>query len=254
MKKKKSVFVLKLINIILKMNKILIVRNERNEGAGLLYEVLKEQNIEADEIDLDGGDEFPSPLNYKALIVLGGPDSANDTTTKMVAEIERLKEALAANIPYLGICLGLQALVKAAGGEVVKCKRKELGFRDSNNELFRIELTEAGKNDPLFERLGNHFPVFEVHGETVVITNHMTLLGAGKECKNQIVKVAEKSYGIQCHFELTREMFVQWMDYIPELGAIDQEQCVVDYGSFYEDYTFTGKQLFRNFLKIAGLT
>jgi GMP synthase-like glutamine amidotransferase len=234
------------------MNKILIVRNERNEGAGLLYEVLKENNIEADEVDLDGGDEFPSPLNYKALVVLGGPDSANDTTIKMLAEIERLKEALTAKIPYLGICLGLQVLVKAAGGEVVKCKRKELGFRDANNELFRIELTGAGKNDPLFEGLGNHFPVFQVHGETVIITGNMTLLGEGKECKNQIVKVSENSYGIQCHFEHTRETFVQWMDYIPELRTIDQEQCVTDFGSFYEEYTFTGKQLFRNFLKIAG--
>ncbi len=234
------------------MKKILIIRNESSEGGGLLYEVLREMNISADEIDLAAGMPFPSPLDYGALIVLGGPDSANDTTEKMTTEIIRIQEALKAGIPYLGICLGLQTLVKAAGGKVVKSPVKETGFRGPDDELFRIELTEAGKNDPLFEKLGDNFPVFQLHGETVEPTDSMTLLGTGKLCRNQIVKVADKSYGIQCHFELTREMFVKWMDEVEDLKAIDQEKCVEDFCSFFEEYMFTGKQLFRNFLKIAG--
>lgn len=235
------------------MKKILIIRNESSEGAGLLYEVLREMNIDADEIDLNDGTPFPSPLDYAALIVLGGPDSANDTTEKMIAEIARIKEALNAQIPYLGICLGLQALVKSAGGSVMKSPVKEAGFRGPDGDLFKIELTQAGKNDPLFEGLENHFPVFELHGETVETTDSMIVLGTGKFCRNQIVKVAEKSYGIQCHFELTREMFIQWMDEVNDLQSIDQEKCVEDFCSFFEEYTFTGKQLFRNFIKIAEL-
>jgi GMP synthase-like glutamine amidotransferase len=235
------------------MKKILIVRNESSEGGGLLYEVLREMNISADEIDLAAGMPFPSPLDYGALIVLGGPDSANDSTEKMTAEIARIQEALKAEIPYLGICLGLQTLVKSAGGKVVKSPVKETGFRGPDGELFRIELTKAGKNDPLFDRLGDNFPVFQLHGETVEPTDSMTVLGTGKFCRNQIVKVADKSYGIQCHFELTREMFVQWMDEVEDLKVIDQEKCVEDFCSFFEEYMFTGKQLFLNFLKIAGL-
>lgn len=234
------------------MNKLLIIKNESGEGAGLLYEVLHEMNISADEMDLNQGMFFPSPLDYGALIVLGGPDSANDTTEKMVTEIARIQEAINAKIPYLGICLGLQTLVKSAGGKVVKSPIKETGFRGPDNQLFRIELTETGKKDPIFEGLGNNFPVFQLHGETVEPTDSMIVLGTGKYCHNQIVKVADKIYGIQCHFELTREMFVQWMDEIDDLKAIDQEKCVEDFCSFYDEYTHTGKQLFRNFLKIAG--
>jgi hypothetical protein len=48
-------------------------------------------------------------------------------------------------------------------------------------------------------------------------------------------------------------MFVQWMDEVEDLKAIDQEKCVEDFCSFFEEYMFTGKQLFLNFLKIAGL-
>jgi GMP synthase - Glutamine amidotransferase domain len=234
------------------MKKILIIRNESSEGGGLLYDVLREMNISADEMDLAAGMPFPSPLNYGALIVLGGPDSANDTTEMMTTEIARIQEALKAGIPYLGICLGLQTLVKSVGGKVVKSPVKETGFRGPDGELFRIELTEAGKNDPLFESLGDNFPVFQLHGETVEPTDSMTVLGIGKFCRNQIVKVADKSYGIQCHFELTREMFVHWMDEVEDLKAINQEKCVEDFCSFFEEYMFTGKQLFRNFLKIAG--
>jgi GMP synthase (glutamine-hydrolysing) len=235
------------------MKKILIIKNESREGAGLLYEILREQNIDADEIDLNTGINFPSTLNYSALVVLGGPDSANDTTEKMITEIARIQEALNAKIPYLGICLGLQILTKAAGGNVLKNSVKETGFRGPDGELFKIELTDRGTKDPLFAELGDHFPVFQLHSETVEPTDSMTILGIGKFCRNQIIKVAEKSYGIQCHFELTREMFVQWMDEVDDLKAIDQEKCVEDFCSFYEEYTRTGKQLFRNFLKIAGL-
>jgi len=234
------------------MKKILIIKNESDEGAGLLYKVLNELQIEADEVDLNEGMPFPSPLHYGALVVLGGPDSANDTTEKMVTEIARIQEAIKGKIPYFGICLGLQTLVKACGGNVVASPVKETGFRDLEHQLFTIELTEEGKSDLLFEGLGNNFPVFQLHGETVVPTEKMTVLGKGKWCPNQIVKVADKSYGIQCHFELTREMFVNWMDEVDELQAIDQEECVADFSSFYQEYIYTGKQLFRNFLKIAG--
>jgi GMP synthase-like glutamine amidotransferase len=234
------------------MKKILIIKNESGEGAGLLNDVLNELHINTDIVDLNQGIDFPSPLDYGALVVLGGPDSANDRSEKMIQEIARIQEAIKGKIPYLGICLGLQTLVKAGGGQVVKNPVKETGFRGPDHQLFTIKLTEAGKNDPLFEDLGNNFPVFQLHGETVEPTPEMTVLGEGTFCKNQIVKVTEKSYGIQCHFELTREMFVQWMDEVDDLKKIDQEECVADFCSFYDDYIHTGKQLFRNFIKIAG--
>jgi len=241
------------------MKKVLLVKNITREGPGLLEELLKENHIESDLIDLDKGDKFPDPLHYDAVFVFGGPDSANDTTPKMKKELERIKEVLSANIPYLGICLGLQALVKAAGGSVVKNQVKEIGFRDPENNPFSVtltetvDLTEEGKRDPLFTNLGHTYHVFHLHGETVNITKHMTLLAVGKFCWNQIVRVGTNAYGIQSHFELTPEMFERWINEDPDLQKMNKEKLRENFAAIKEEYARVGKQLLTNFLNIAKL-
>jgi len=231
---------------------ILIVKNITREGPGLLEIVLRERGIGYAIIDLDQGRNFPPVENYGAVVVLGGPDSANDKNDKMESELARIREIIAANKPYLGICLGLQTLVKAAGGKVVKSPTKEVGFIDPEGNNFTVTLTNDGKQDPLFEGLDNTFDVFHLHGETVELTNEMTLLGVGKFCRNQIVRVGTNAYGIQSHFELTPEMFETWMNEDPDLVQLDKDALRKNFEAIQNKYTRVGRQLFKNFLRIAG--
>ena len=231
---------------------ILIVKNITREGPGLLEIVLRERGIGYAIIDLDQDQNFPPVENYGAVVVLGGPDSANDKNDKMESELARIREIIAANKPYLGICLGLQTLVKAAGGKVVKSPTKEVGFIDPEGNNFTVTLTNDGKQDPLFEGLDNTFDVFHLHGETVELTNEMTLLGVGKFCRNQIVRVGTNAYGIQSHFELTPEMFETWMNEDPDLVQLDKDALRKNFEAIQNKYTRVGRQLFKNFLRIAG--
>lgn len=232
--------------------KILIVKNITREGPGLLETELKERGIGYRITDLNQGQNFPLVENYGAVVVLGGPDSANDENEKMENELARICEAIAANIPYLGICLGLQTLVKAAGGKVTKSPTKEVGFIDPEGHNFTVELTEEGKRDSLFEGLDQTFNVFHLHGETVELTDDMVLLAAGKFCRNQIVRVGTNAYGIQCHFELTPEMFEIWINEDPDLLQLDKKVLRANYEAIKVKYARVGRQLFKNFLKIAG--
>lgn len=234
------------------MKQILIVQNLSSEGPGMLEVLLRERKIHFDLVDLDKGEKFPSLNHYGAVVVLGGPDSANDLTLKMKMELEWIKEVLNQKIPYLGICLGLQTLVKAAGGKVIKNPVKELGFRDPENNIFHVDLTQDGKKDPLLKSLGDETLIFHLHGETVVLTEEMVLLAKGKFCENQIVKVREKAYGIQGHFELTQAMFEDWIQNDPDLMKLNLKVLRQDYKDFEQEYTKTGFQLFKNFLSIAG--
>lgn len=231
---------------------ILIVKNITHEGPGILESVLQEGEIKYTVIDLHQGQVFPSIEKYNAVVVLGGPDSANDDNPKMNNELARIREIIASETPYLGICLGLQTLVKAAGGKVLKSPLREIGFIDPTGNNFTVELTSQGKQDPLFQNLDSEFKVFHLHGETVELTETMTLLGAGKFCQNQIVKVGKNAYGIQCHFELTPEMFEDWINQDPDLLQLNKLDLQANYSSLKEDYTRVGEQLFRNFLRIAG--
>ncbi len=235
------------------MSELLIVKNISREGPGLLQRVLEKANITFDLVNLDGGEAFPSPTGYKALVVLGGPDSANDTTKKMTTELGQIKVALDAGIPYLGICLGLQTLVKAAGGNIVASENKEVGFTSPDGSKYVVERTEAGKTDPLLAGLPDVLDVFQLHGEAVAMTDTMTLLGTGKYCRNQIVKVNDKAYGIQSHFELTPEMLAVWAANDPDLIPLGNERLQSDFEAIKTSYTRIGETLLRNFLSIAGL-
>src|SRR3989338_1681950 len=148
------------------MAKVLVAKNISREGSGLIGEMLKEKNIYVDEVDLCKTD-FPSPKDYSAVFVMGGPDSANDDTYKMKNQIRRIKETLDYEIPYLGICLGMQALVKAVGGEVYQSPLKEIGCKDEDGRNYEVFMTSKGAGDPIFSGFYSQFPIFQLHGDTV---------------------------------------------------------------------------------------
>lgn len=232
---------------------MLIIKNVTREGPGLLEDLLKEQHIHYTVVDLTKDETLPSLENFGAIAVLGGPDSANDETPKMQKERDFVKIVLDKHIPYLGICLGMQILVKVAGGHVYKSPTKEIGFRDHQSYPFEvIMLTHVGEHDGLFAEMGENFRVFQLHGETVKLTSDMEQLAIGRLVKNQVVKVGPNAYGIQCHFELTPEMFETWMQQDPDLLALDKNMLQSEFLAIKEIYTKVGRQLFQNFLKIAG--
>jgi GMP synthase-like glutamine amidotransferase len=235
-------------------SQLLIIKNITHEGPGLLEPLLHTHGISADVVDLSQGETFPDPQNYRAVVVLGGPQSANAATPAMQHQLKQIEQIVAEGIPYLGICLGMQLLVKAAGGMVLPCPQKETGFFDADGAPYAIELTNAGKNDPIFAGLDDTIHVFQLHGETVELApSGMELLATGAHCRHQAVKVGANAYGLQCHFELTRAMFADWQTIDYDLKQMDSTQFLADFEAFREAYSATGNQLLHNFLTIARL-
>jgi GMP synthase-like glutamine amidotransferase len=232
---------------------ILILRNVPRENPGLIEILLKEHSLKYQIVDFNNSTVIGSIENYCALVVLGGPESANDLTTKMQNELALIREAIQLRIPYLGICLGLQTLVKAMGGIVVKCQTDEIGFRDSKNNLFKVKLTSNGRTDKLFNNMPDILTVFQLHGETVKLTPQMTLLATGDFCQNQIIKIGETAYGIQSHLELTNDLLESWIIEDLDLQKLQAEQLRSDFEINKSDFQNTGRQIFFNFLTIAGL-
>ncbi|MEK7572049.1 MAG: type 1 glutamine amidotransferase [Patescibacteria group bacterium] len=245
--------------------KVLIAINITREQPATILEVLQKRDWQATIVNLEQGEAFPSPKDFDALIVMGGPPSADDTaqqTAWMPDEIAKLQEALQANIPYLGVCLGMQTLVKAAGGVIAKSPRKEVGFRESYGEplgkFYSMQMTDEGKNDPFFKGLDGDLPVFHLHGETVELPDTMnpkaSLIATADVVPNQIVKVGQNAYGTQGHLELTPTMLQEWLKVDPDLLALGPqavEQVWKDFLEIQEQYTKTSTTLYNNFLDIA---
>lgn len=232
---------------------VLFVKNVSREGPGRLQDFLQDTPCSFEVVDLDAGDEVPDLTKYKAVILLGGPDSANDSSPKILQELMQIKAGLAAGVPMLGICLGLQLLVKAAGGAVVPSPMKEVGFTDPEGQPFTIDLTDEGKQAPLLQGLPSYVDVFHLHGETVEPTPEMHTLGTGKYCRNQIVQLNDKTFGMQSHFELTPPMLRDWCEQDPDLVDRDVDELVRHLEAIQPDYWHTADTILGNFLAIAGL-
>jgi GMP synthase (glutamine-hydrolysing) len=105
------------------------------------------------------------------------------------------------NLPTFASCFGFQALVMAAGGQLVRDPAQaEVG-------TFDISVTDAGRDDPL---LGSLFPSFKAqlgHKDRVEqIPAGLTSLAASERAPCQALHVTGTSiYGTQFHPELTRE-------------------------------------------------
>ncbi|HLD08292.1 MAG TPA: type 1 glutamine amidotransferase [Candidatus Peribacterales bacterium] len=232
---------------------VVVIKNFAHEGPGLFGQVMQKHNIPYEVIDLNAGDRWPDQKNISGLLVMGGPDSANDETEKMQTELQKIREAVNANIPYLGVCLGLQTLVKAMGGSVRRNNVREIGCIDADNKPFTVELTADGKIDPLLNGLPFSIPIFHLHGETVDLIPTMTLLAVGLWCKNQIVRVTKTAYGIQGHWDMNDETLRVLKENDPDLKAMSPETLEREWQMIKNTSMEAGRCLFENFLMIAGL-
>lgn len=230
---------------------ILVIRNVTHEGPGNFVPVALERGFQIDDVNLDAGEMPLDVENYSGVIICGGPASANDESVKIKSEIQYVQKCIDAGVPLLGICLGMQILCKAAGGLVEPAQVKEIGFRDHKNEQFRINLTVQGQSDDLFRGCGESVEVFQLHGETVRLTNDISLLGTGDGCVNQVIKVGSVAYGIQSHIELTFEMLEQWITLDSELIIYDHSVLKQDYEILKSGYDKTAELIFNNFLDIV---
>lgn len=110
-----------------------------------------------DERRLRAGDPLPELGEVDGILALGGEQSVRDIDCDPVltAEAALLREAVAREIPVLGVCLGGQLLAHALGGAVRRLPRRMLTWTP-------LEPLPAAAGDPLLgalppEAMGLHW-------------------------------------------------------------------------------------------------
>ncbi len=232
--------------------KVLVIQHVSRERPGFIRCVLEEKGVDFDCVDLQCGDPMPELVEYSAMVVLGGPESANDDCSKMSTVKQAVRRWLELDKPYLGICLGMQVLGKVLGCDIQKSPLKEIGFRDHSGEYFSVGLTEQGRIDPIFEGSPSQFTVFQWHEEMVCPHESVIELARGKHCRVQAIKHGKHAYGFQFHCEVTPQMMHQWVsEHGDALGQSRVYEIQNDFAQLENDYVPHGKTLFHNFLSIA---
>jgi GMP synthase-like glutamine amidotransferase len=70
----------------------------------------------------------PDPREFSFVASLGSENSAGETDGWVPIEIAMLRDAVAADVPILGLCFGGQALAVALGGGVEQMEMPEIGW------------------------------------------------------------------------------------------------------------------------------
>lgn len=186
------------------MKPIVVFRHALTEGAGFLGDMLDEQAIAWRMIRIDQGEALPSSVRqFSGMILMGGPMSVNDDLPWIKPLLELIREAVAADIPLLGHCLGGQLMSKALGAVVSANPVKEIGWGE-------VEVTQHAEAQRWFGDL-QRFQGFHWHGETFSLPDHATHLLASTYCRNQAYSIG-KHLAFQCHIEMTAAMVRTWCE------------------------------------------
>jgi GMP synthase (glutamine-hydrolysing) len=133
----------------------------------------------------------------QGIIVTGSPLSVTENAPWMLELGAQLLEAGKRGAQVLGVCFGHQLLAKAAGGEVILNPRgREIG-------TISVQLTEAGRRDPLFAwASGGEIEVQATHVDAVdPLPAHATLLASNENCAAQAYRLSSTVAGVQFHPE-----------------------------------------------------
>lgn len=145
---------------------------------------------------------LPSPDEFDALVVLGGPMGVDDTDAHpwLGEETELIAEAIRAGRRIVGICLGAQLIAKALGADVRRARFTEIGWytvRKVDPATARVELVE--------NVLPDHFPAFHWHSDSFDIPETATPLLESEACGNQAFVIPGKVLALQFHLEMGPE-------------------------------------------------
>jgi GMP synthase (glutamine-hydrolysing) len=204
------------------MKPILVIQHALPETLGLLGEVFAAAGRTVEQVN-NRLQPLPSfdPADWSALVVMGGPMNVDETDRFpfLADECRWLRQAVAAELPVLGICLGAQLLAKSLGAEVRKNivagkHVKEIGWYD-------IHLTPAAESDPLFAGLRPTEQAFQWHGDTFAIPENAVLLATGTTCHNQAFRYGRNAYGMQFHWEANQATLDYWFN----KPHLDEELC-----------------------------
>ncbi len=207
--------------------------------------VLQRLEVQSTSIRVDLGEAVPDLRAYDAVIFAGGehrPDEFEESFFQ--AERERIMEALEADVPILGVCLGHQLLAYWLGGEV-KPGRWEIGW-------LPVTVNEAGLADPLLADLGQTFYAFLWHGDQITrLPEEAELLASTERCAVQAYRLRGRPvWGVQFNPQydpVIAEGVIRAATSLPKYGY-DLDEMVA---TGYREYDDLAGKLFGNFFRVV---
>lgn len=219
--------------------RVLVVEHERGVDLGLIAGRLDAAGVEVDTVGPGCTREIPASLDgYDGLVVLGGKmDPVDDAGCPWLPRVrELLQDAVRAQLPTMGVCLGAQLLGMAVGG------RARLIPAGPEVGLVQMRPTAAAQNDPIMRHLGidgrralawHWWEVTDL--PTAYAGEPITVLAESDACAVHAFTVGTSVWGIQFHLEALGPTVEAWVnaggpERLTRIG-IDPDRLVAEVGA-----------------------
>jgi GMP synthase-like glutamine amidotransferase len=194
---------------------VLILQNLDGDGPGFLGTWLAVHRIPFDLRNAEAGDVYPPSIaGYRALALLGGEMSANDDLPHLRSAERLILQAIAADIPVIGHCLGGQLMARALGAPVSASPKPEIGWQTlqvANSATARHWFGESGE-----------LSVYHWHNESFGLPPGAELLSSSAACPNQAFAIG-RHLAMQFHVELDATKLAAWSASVdPEFVRLQQ--------------------------------
>ncbi len=190
--------------------RLLVVQHEPDAPVAWLGEWWTDLGVALDVVRGDLGEPVADRLEigrHDGLVVLGGAMGAcDDALAPWLAPTRALlADAVAREVPTLGVCLGHQLAGVALGGRV---ERNPSGRTVG---LVPVALTPSGLADPLLAGFDGHVAVH--YNDDVVVSppSGSTVLATLPDGRPQALRFGPRAWGVQFHPETSPEVFGAWL-------------------------------------------
>jgi len=197
------------------------------------------------------GDEVAALAPYDGLLILGGPMGAHDDELYpwLRPVKQRVREARAARLPTLGICLGHQLIAVALGGTVEKNRHgQQVG-------LLGVGWTAAARTDELMAPLASPRRGVQWNDDLVTaLPDGATLLAATERDEIQVVRFGPSMWGVQLHPEVDVPVLLPWAKFdrgSHEARGVDQNALLRDIGAARDELDDAWRPLATGFAAVV---
>jgi GMP synthase-like glutamine amidotransferase len=196
------------------MAPILILQFMADDGPAYLGTWLRRRGIAFDVRRADEPLGFPERIDgYRALALLGGAMSANDDLPYIHAARRLITQALHADVPMIGHCLGAQLMARSLGANVRASPQPEVGW----HAMARVDSLAS---EQWFGRESGQ-QVFHWHYEAFEVPTGAEPLAISPQCPHQAFALGPH-LAMQFHVEADLEKIERWLSQPDHL--YDQQQ------------------------------